>query len=105
MLYKQCPKCDNLMAWHKLTCPQCEHRAISLSTIKKYIENSRLRLAMLCITLILFVGLGWFVRIETGSRWPLFLVFFLVAPFVPWILKLAYGHATKQEDNNHSEND
>ncbi len=99
MLYRQCQKCDALFALRHLTCPQCGHKILSLQSIKQYIEKSCLRLAMLCIALILFVGLGWFVRMETGSRWPLFIVFFLVAPLVPWILKLAYGHATAQEDS------
>ncbi len=98
MLYRQCSQCESLISLRYLTCPQCGHKVITMQSIKQYVEKSRLRLAMLCICLILFVGLGWFVRIETGSRWPLFIVFFLVAPLVPWILKLAYGHASIQEE-------
>ncbi len=100
MLYKQCSKCEYFTPIWRLSCQNCGKKVITIKSIRNFVEKSRLRLAILCIILILFVGLGWFVRSQTGSRWPLFLVFFMVAPLVPWILNLAYKHAHKENEKS-----
>ncbi len=97
MLFKQCPQCEHFFSIRKKLCPQCGQRVTVWQFLKIFFSKTRLRLAMLTIILILIVGLGWFLRMESGSRWPLFIVFFLLAPLVPWILKLAYKHAAPQE--------
>ncbi len=107
MLSKQCSQCACIFSMRDKLCPNCGQKVSTLLTLKSYIENSRLRLALFTICLLLFVGLGWFVRAQTGSRFVLFFVFFVVAPFVPWILKVAYSYAVvdNEDDSEDKEND
>ncbi len=100
MLSKQCPQCAIILPIREKICPECGQKVPTWRAVRNFVETSRLGLALLCIVLILFVGLGWFVRAQTGSRIPLFVVFLLVAPLVPWILKVAYGFAADDDKNN-----
>ncbi len=100
MLSKQCPQCASIFSIKQKICPQCGQKVSTLQTLKEFVEKSRLRLAFFTIFLLLFVGLGWFVRAQTGSRWPLFMVFILLAPLVPWILKQAYNYAANDENKD-----
>lgn len=65
------------------------------------IEHNRLWLAGAVILIILLLGIGWFVRMDTGHRWPLFVLIALCVPVVPWLLKVAYKTAAPLPKEQH----
>ncbi len=105
MLSKHCPECNCSFSVKQKFCPECGQKVSTFSSIIAFVENSPLAVALLTVVLILIVGLGWYVRSQTGSRLVLFAVFFVVAPAVPWILKIAYNYAAADADDNEEKTD
>lgn len=93
-----CSHCRQpISATHK-ECPHCGRKISVFSDLKSQVENNRLWQALLVVVVLLLLGLGWFWRMDGGSRWPLYILLVLVAPLVPWLLKLAYKNAAPLEE-------
>ena len=97
-----CSHCRQpISATHKI-CPHCGRSISFLADLKAQVESNRLWQMLLVIFAVLLLGVGWFIRMDSGARWPLYVILVLVAPLVPWVLQLAYKSASplKEEDKN-----
>ncbi len=93
----QCPSCQKPLSATQKVCPHC-HCKISLwREVKNSIEQSPVRLVLLALCLVFLVGFGWYLRMNTGYKWPLYGILIAIAPLVPWILKRAYMFAGSDE--------
>ncbi len=97
-----CAHCkQTISATHK-KCPHCGENISFWGNVKAGIENNGYYQIIFALSLIFFMGCAWYFRALTGSRWTLFVMMFLCAHFVPWLLKLAYKNAAP-EDTEHAE--
>ncbi len=92
-----CAHCaQDISATHK-TCPHCSMKISFWGAVKASIEHNRLYQALFALALVFIVGCGWYIRAHTGMRWTLFAVVIVCAPFVPWLLKIAYKNAAPDD--------
>ena len=93
-----CSHCAQpISATHKI-CPHCGRKVSFFSDIKAQVEHNRLWQAALVIVGVSLMGAGWFWRMDSGDRWPLYIILVAVAPLVPWLLKLAYKNAAPSDE-------
>ena len=98
-----CSHCGKpISATHK-QCPHCGRTVSMLGDIVHQIESNKLWLAAVVILAILLLGIGWYVRMDSGSKWPLYIIIVLVAPVVPWLLQLAYKNAAPTDEDSAAE--
>lgn len=90
----RCRHCKQAISAMDKRCPQCGRALFFMADMKERIEGSPLWLAAAVIGIVLFLGVAWFVRMDTGMRWPLYVVLICAAPAVPWLLQLAYKAAS-----------
>ena len=93
MYLLSCSKCGRGISAISSQCIHCGQKISFWIEVKHTIELNRLYQAFLAIMIIFVLGTAWYFGKYTGYRWPLFLVFILCAPLVPWILQLAYKNA------------
>lgn len=90
MLDLKCYRCaKDIAAEHKI-CPHCKAKINVLHKILHKIENNRLYLIILVLISVSLLGIAWYLRMETGYKWIIYVVIIMLAPLVPWILKIAY---------------
>ncbi len=95
-----CSHCgQNISATHKI-CPHCKSKVSFWGSLKASIEQSRMRQAIFALALVFILGCGWYIRAHTGMRWTLFAMVIVCAPFVPWLLKLAYKNAAPPDSDD-----
>lgn len=92
-----CGYCGKPISATYKVCPHCGRKISLLMDIMSQIEHNKLYLAGVTVLAILLLGVGWFLRMDSGVRWPLYLIILLVAPVVPWLLQLAYKAAAPLE--------
>ena len=98
----RCPHCrEAISATHK-HCPHCGHSISLLGELKAQVERNRLWQVLMVVAIVLLLGLAWFWRMDSGNRWPLYILLVLVAPLVPWLLKLAYKSAAPLDEDTES---
>ncbi len=97
----RCPSCQQALSATQKICPHCKSKMSLWREVKNSIEQSPVRLLIVAFLLVLLVGFAWFLRMESGYKWPLYAILIAVAPLVPWILKRAYMFAgTDAEDDD-----
>ncbi len=79
-------------------CPACGTRISFWADVRHQIEHNRLYLAGVVVIAVLLLGVGWFLRMDSGVKWPLYAIIILLAPLVPWLLKLVYQAAAPTPD-------
>lgn len=94
----RCYHCGEKLSVMDKKCPKCGVTVGVLSEIRYQVEHSRLYLAGVCLTVLLLLGIGWYLRLDWGVRWPIYVVLVVVAPLVPWLLKLIYQVAAPTGD-------
>ncbi len=92
-----CAHCGQHISATHTHCPQCNAKVSFWGNVKAGVEHSRAQQALLALILVFILGCAWYIRAHTGLRWPLFAIVFACAPFVPWLLKLAYKNAGANE--------
>ncbi len=100
-----CAACQKpISATHKI-CPHCGQKITLWREVKNSIEKTRFGLAIAVIITILLLGMGWFLRMDSGARWPLYAIVILAAPLIPWFLQQAYKRASPlpEEEENTSD--
>lgn len=85
-----CRKCEKNISQSDKICPHCETKISILHKILYKIENSRLNFIILVLMAVFLLGMAWYLRMETGQKWIIYVVMIVLAPLVPWILKTAY---------------
>lgn len=94
-----CVHCHKPLSVTQRHCPHCGQGLSLLGEIGYQVEHSKLWLAVTVVLMVLLLGVGWFVRMDTGVRWPLYLTIILCAPLVPWLLMVAYKKASPVQGN------
>ncbi len=94
----RCPSCKQAISATVKVCPHCHCKMSLWREVKFSIEQSPVRLAITITLLVLLVGCAWYVRMNSGYKWPLYVVLVGVAPLVPWLLKSAYLFAGAHEE-------
>ena len=98
-----CPHCGDAITGTPKTCPHCGQRLSLLAVIKRMVEGDKRYQAGLVVLVVLILGVGGFWRLDSGSRWPLLFIVALLAPLVPWLLKLAYKAAAPVPEEKNEE--
>ncbi len=93
MAILECVNCNASLSLKHKHCPTCAQRVVLWQVVKTSMEKSKFRLALLVISVLFLLGMTWIIRIKTGARWPMYGMVILAAPFVPWVLQLAYKNA------------
>lgn len=99
-----CPHCGESVEGTPKSCPHCGQKLSLLAVAKRLVEGNRLYQAGLVLVVVFILGMGWMLRLESGSRWPLLFIVILAAPLVPWLLKLAYKAAAPTHEDKGSGN-
>lgn len=99
----QCPRCGRDISAMDKRCPACGTRISFWADVRHQIEHNRLYLAGVIVIAVLLLGVGWFLRMDSGVKWPLYAIIILLAPLVPWLLKLVYQAAAPTPDASSSE--
>lgn len=94
----RCYRCGRELSILDKRCPKCGAKLGVLSEIRYQVEHSRLYLTGVCLAVVLLLGVGWYLRMDWGVRWPIYVVLVLVAPLVPWLLQLIYQAAAPTGD-------
>lgn len=89
----RCSHCHEPISATYKQCPHCGRKISFLSDLKSQVEGNRLWQVSIVVLGLLLLGVAWFWRMDTGDRWPLYVLILVIAPLVPWLLKLAYKNA------------
>ncbi len=95
----QCSQCGkDISATHKM-CPHCGVKISFWREVKNAVEKNRMRQVFLAIFMVFLLATTWYIRMNTGLRWPMYTVVILCMPIVPWLLQLAYKSAAPVEED------
>ncbi len=88
-----CSHCGQKLSAIDKECAHCGKKISFWRDVKASIEHNRWYQALLAVFVVFLLGCSWYVRANTGLRWPLFATVIACAPLVPWLLQLAYKNA------------
>ena len=94
----QCSRCGRDISAMDKRCPACGAGISFWADVRYQIEHNRLYLAGVIVGAVLLLGVGWFLRMDSGVKWPLYAIIIVLAPLVPWLLKLVYQAAAPTPD-------
>lgn len=97
-----CPRCGRDISAMDKQCPVCGTRISFRTELRYQIEHSRPALAGVIVAAVLLLGVGWFLRMDSGVKWPLYVIIIALAPLVPWLLKVVYQTAAPLPDEEKS---
>ncbi len=89
-----CSHCGQKMSAAHTVCNHCGKKISFWRDVKASVEQNRWYQALLVVFVVFLLGCAWYIRANTGLRWPLFAIVILCAPLVPWLLQLAYKSAS-----------